>query len=486
MSSQLSAIGTKLFILDTNVLMHDPMSLYRFGDNDVFVPVIVLEELDDHKQGQSGIARSTRQAMRLLSQVLDGAKAPGVSLDQGIPLSGPSNGLASGRLFLQTKDISLELPEGFARGKNDNQILAVALYLQRNFSGRTVILVTKDINVQIKADALGIVVQDYFNDKVLQAADRRYTGVSELPENFWDQHPEMVHLSGGRDACYQFNSLPDEDFSYNQCVFQNTGGGDSFQAIVTAVSGDRVTLRRAVNYQCPKNAVFGLTARNIGQNFALNLLMDQNIDFVTILGRAGTGKTVLSLAAALQQVVEDRSHRKIIFTRLTMPLGEGIGWLPGTKEEKMAPWMRPVFDNLGVLGARRPEKPIIKPNGSYKQTDIDPDEARAASIEYLLRYIEIEAVDFMRGASLSQVILIIDEAQNLTPHQVKSLVTRAGEGTRVILLGDTSQIDSPYLDEGSSGLTYAVERFREWEGSGHILLQDGERSRLATYAASVL
>ena len=486
MSSQLSETpGTKLFVLDTNVLMHDPMSLYRFGDNDVFIPIIVLEELDDHKQGASGIARSTRQATRLLSQILDAAKASGVSLDQGITLSGPSNELASGRLFLQTENIDLELPEGFAAGKEDNQILAVVSYLQRSFPGRAVVLVTKDINMQIKATALGIVVQDYFNDKVLEAADRRYTGALELPNDFWVRHPEMLHSSGGKDACCQFSSFPDEHFLVNQCVFQN-GGRKPFQALVTSVEGTRVTMREVVNYACEKNAVFGLTARNIGQSFALNLLLDPRIDFVTILGQAGTGKTILSLAAALQQVVEDKSHRKIIFTRLTVPLGEGIGWLPGTKEEKMAPWMRPLFDNLGVLGARRPEKSISKSNGAYRSTDIDPDEAQAVSIEYLLRYIEIEAVDFMRGASLSKVILIIDEAQNLTPHQVKSLVTRAGEGTKVILLGDTSQIDNPYLDESSSGLTYAVERFKGWEGSGHILLRDGERSRLATYAALVL
>lgn len=472
--------GNKIFVLDTNVLMHDPMSLYRFGENDVFIPIVVLEELDNHKQGPSGIARSSRQVMRVLDGIIGGASVP---LNQGIPLRGPSNQLAGGYLFLQTEDIALDLLTGFARGKTDNQILSVVMFLRQRFSDRQVILVTKDINMRIKSAALGIISQDYLNDKVLEAVDQRYTGTVELLEDFWNRHTEMVHSNGGRDARYQFTACSTERFFVNQCVFQR--GDRPFQALVVHVDGNQVTMRGVVNYACDKNSVFGLTARNMGQNFALNLLMNPEIDFCTILGRAGTGKTVISLAAALQLVVENKSHRKIIFTRLTVPLGEGIGYLPGTKEEKMAPWMRPLFDNLGVLGAQSPEK-TVKFNGQYRQTEIDSHDARSASIEYLLRYIEIEAVDFMRGASLPGVILIIDEAQNLTPHQVKSLVTRAGEGTKVILLGDPSQIDAPYLDEGSSGLTYVVEQFKGWEGSGHILLSDGERSRLATYAAKML
>ena len=462
-----AAKSTKLFVLDTNVLMHDPTSVYRFEEHDVFLPIMTLEELDDHKKGMSEIARNARQVTRTLDAIVNSVED---AIDQGIALYGPSRQLASGRLFLQTEAISSELPAGLPTAKVDNQILAVVIHLQRRHPERPVILVSKDINMRIKARTLGLQAQDYFNDKVLEDTDLLYTGMRELTPAFWDDCGQGME-SAKKEArtVYRLRGPVCSQLLVNQFLFQE--GERPLRAIVRQVSGTTAEIETLTDYTHAKNGVWGITARNREQNFALNLLMNPEIDFVTLLGQAGTGKTLLTLAAGLTQVLESRRYSEIIMTRVTVPVGEDIGFLPGTEEEKMGPWMGALEDNLEVLN---------------KSDETAGDWGRAATSDLLRNRIRIKSLNFMRGRTFLSKFLIIDEAQNLTPKQMKTLITRAGPGTKVICLGNIAQIDTPYLTEGSSGLTYVVDRFKGWLHAGHITLQRGERSRLADHAAEVL
>lgn len=462
----------KLFVLDTNVLMHDPTSLFRFEEHDVFLPIMTLEELDNNKKGMSEIARNARQCSRTLDEIL--AHLEDDNIEEGIPLEGPSNKLASGRLFLQTEAINAELPPALPKTKYDNQILAVVIHLQRRYPKRSVVLVSKDINMRIKARSLGLAAEDYFNDKVLEDTDLLYTGVRELPPDFWDKHGQGME-SGKKEGrtYYRLQGPLCAQLLVNEFVFQE--GPQPLHAIVRNVAGKKAELETLIDFTHPKNNVWGITARNREQNFALNLLMDPEIDFITLLGQAGTGKTLLTLAAGLTQVLETKHYSEIIMTRVTVPVGEDIGFLPGTEEEKMAPWMGALEDNLDVLN-KTEEQP-----GSY-----GGDWGRAATMDLIRSRIKVKSLNFMRGRTFINKYLIIDEAQNLTPKQMKTLITRAGPGTKVVCLGNIAQIDTPYLTEGSSGLTYVVDRFKGWPHSGHITLQRGERSRLADHAAEVL
>ncbi len=465
--SEAAARPSKLFVLDTNVLMHDPTSVYRFAEHDVFLPIMTLEELDDHKKGMSEIARNARQVTRTLDAIVTSIDD---AIDQGISLYRPSRKLASGRLFLQTEAISSELPAGLPTAKADNQILAVVIHLQRRHPERPVILVSKDINMRIKARSLGLQAQDYFNDKVLEDSELLYTGMRELGADFWDEVGQGME-SWKKDARtrYRLQAPLCAQLLVNQFLFQE--GGRPLQAIVRHVSGTTAEVETLTDHTHPKNSVWGITARNREQNFALNLLMNPEIDFVTLLGQAGTGKTLLTLAAGLSQVLEARRYSEIIMTRVTVPVGEDIGFLPGSEEEKMGPWMGALEDNLEVLN---------------KSDDEAGDWGRAATSDLIRNRIRIKSLNFMRGRTFLNRFLIIDEAQNLTPKQMKTLITRAGPGTKVICLGNIAQIDTPYLTEGSSGLTYVVDRFKGWPHAGHITLQRGERSRLADHAAEVL
>ena len=461
---------TKIFVLDTNVLMHDPSCLYRFEEHDIFLPIMTLEELDNNKKGMSEIARNARQASRSLDEML---AHDGVDIDEGIDLYGPSKKLASGRLFLQTEAISAELPQGLPTSKVDNQILSVVIHLQKKFPRRPVILVSKDINMRIKSRALNLLAEDYFNDKVLEDTDILYTGTRALPANFWDKHGKgMESWKKDSKTYYKVNGPLCPQMLVNEFVWLE---GDGFTAIVKEVAGKSAVLETLIDYTHPKNAVWGITARNREQNFALNLLMNPDIDFVTLLGQAGTGKTLLTLAAGLTQVLEGKRFAEIIMTRVTVPVGEDIGFLPGTEEEKMAPWMGALEDNLDVLTH------IDESSGPY-----GGEWGKAATHDIIRSRIKVKSLNFMRGRTFLKKYLIIDEAQNLTPKQMKTLVTRAGPGTKVVCLGNIAQIDTPYLTEGSSGLTYVVDRFKGWPHSGHITLQRGERSRLADHAAEVL
>ena len=462
-----SSRNTKLFVLDTNVLMHDPTSLFRFEEHDVFVPIMTLEELDNNKKGMSEVARNARQASRMMDEIVSSCPA---DIADGIELKAPSRELATGKLFLQTEAINMALPAALPTAKGDNQILAVVMHLAERFPKRPVILVSKDINMRIKARALSLDAQDYFNDKVLEDTDLLYTGWRELPVDFWDTHGKGMESwkEEGR-TYYRIKGPLVTSMLVNEFVFQD--GESPLQAWVKERDGRSVLIETLIDYAHSKNNVWGITARNREQNFALNLLMNPEIDFVTLLGQAGTGKTLLTLAAALTQVLEAKRYSEIIMTRVTVPVGEDIGFLPGTEEEKMAPWMGALEDNLDVL------------NGTAGEGG---DWGRAATRDLIRSRIKIKSLNFMRGRTFINKFLIIDEAQNLTPKQMKTLITRAGPGTKVVCLGNIAQIDTPYLTEGSSGLTFVVDRFKDWPHSGHITLQRGERSRLADHAAEVL
>ncbi len=467
--------ATKLFVLDTNVLMHDPSSLFRFEEHDVYLPMITLEELDDHKKGMSEVARNARQVSRSLDALVAGTEDD--VIDQGIPLSKLGNKDAKGRLFFQTKLQNVNLPEGLPNGKADNQILGVVRALEAQHPGRAIVLVSKDINMRIKARAMGLPAEEYFNDHVLEDTDLLYSGILQLPDDFWNKHGKGIeswqeNKNGAGYTYYRLSGPMVPAMLVNQFVFMEPKNGEpSFYGHVTQINGKTAVIRTLRDYGHNKNGVWGITARNREQNFALNLLMDPECDFVTLLGQAGTGKTLLALAAGLAQVLETKIYNEIIVTRVTVPVGEDIGFLPGTEEEKMSPWMGAFDDNLEVLN----------------KSDSDAGEwGRAATQDLIRSRIKIKSLNFMRGRTFVNKFLIIDEAQNLTPKQIKTLVTRAGPGTKIVCLGNIAQIDTPYLTEGSSGLTYVVDRFKGWAHSGHVTLARGERSRLADHASEVL
>ena len=459
-------VPTKLFVLDTNVLMHDPSSLFRFEEHDIYLPMVTLEELDNNKKGMTEVARNARQASRFIDEII--GPRPG-NLEEGSPLSLNKNRFSGGRLFLQTHAVSVELPM-FAGSKADNQILGVVHYLREKSPERQVILVSKDINIRIKARAMGAPAEDYFNDKVLEDTELLYTGMQELPADFWDKHSKNMESwqESGR-MFYRITGPLCPSLLINQFLYYEHD--QPFHAVVRRLEGKTVVLEVLKDYTQPKNNVWGILARNREQNFALNLLMDPEVDFVTLLGQAGTGKTLLTLASALTQTLDKKIYSEIIMTRVTVPVGEDIGFLPGTEEEKMAPWMGALEDNLDVLN---------------KTDDEAGDWGRAATQDLIRTRIRVKSLNFMRGRTFLHKFLIIDEAQNLTPKQMKTLITRAGPGTKVVCLGNIAQIDTPYLTEGSSGLTYVVDRFKGWAHNGHVTLMRGERSRLADFAAEVL
>ncbi|MEK8089171.1 PhoH family protein [Thermithiobacillus plumbiphilus] len=450
----------KLYVLDTNVLMHDPSALFRFQEHDVLLPMVVLEELDNHKRGVSETARNVRQVSRHLDELL----SSGADLNGGLPLPH-----AQGRLFFQTEIHQHILPGNMA-GKGDNQILAVTLDLREHYPDREIILVSKDINLRIKGRTLGLRVEDYTTDQALEDADLLYTGLFPLPGDFWETHAkELAAWKEEGRSFYRITGPLVRQWHPNQFLF--TEDDSDFNAVVREVGPDYAIIERAQDYQQGRSSVWGIRARNREQNFALNLLMDPDIDFITILGQAGTGKTLITLAAALHQILDEKHYNEIIITRATVPVGEDIGYLPGTEEEKMMPWMGALEDNLEILGQ----------NGGDGGTW-----GRQATQDLLSKRIRVKSMSFMRGRTFLNKFVIIDEAQNLTPKQMKTLVTRAGPQTKIVCLGNIAQIDTPYLTETTSGLTYVVDRFKDWAHSGHITLRRGERSRLADYASDAL
>ncbi len=464
------AAGRRLFILDTNVLMHDPTAIFRFDEHDIYLPMVVLEELDRGKKGLSEVSRNVRQVSRFLDELLLQAEDSD-AITQGIPLPSVDNGdthHASGRLFFQTTQMQREIPKELPSHQGDNAILSVAVALQQTVTDATVILVSKDINLRIKATVLGICAEDYYNDKVLDDVDLLYRGAAELPADFWDDLNRLESWTAEGQTFYQVEGEIVKDWHPNQLIF-SPGETNNIEAVVRSVSEDSADIQLVHDYRKDNHAIWGITARNREQNFALNLLMDPDIDFVTLLGQAGTGKTLLTLAAALTQTIEHKRYSEIIMTRVTVPVGEDIGFLPGTEEEKMTPWMGALMDNLEVLNKTE--------GGEW---------GRQATNDLLQRWIKIRSLNFMRGRTFLNRFIIIDEAQNLTSKQMKTLITRAGPGTKIVCLGNIAQIDTPYLSETTSGLTYVVDHFKYWEHSGHITLMRGERSRLADFASEHL
>lgn len=462
----------RLFVLDTNVLMHDPTALFRFQEHDIFLPMVVLEEMDHSKKGVSEVARNVRQVSRFLDDLISAHTS--VPLGEGLPLNNEwlqanGKGGASGKLFFQTEILDQHLPTGLPGDSPDNTILAVALSLQTKYKDRDVILVSKDINLRIKASIVGLKAEDYYNDQVLDDTDLLPTGFHELPSDFWEQHTKA--MDSWQEKGHTFYRLQGPMIrEWLPGHFLALSGEQSFQAIVRKKTANHVVIETIRDFTEPRHAVWGIKARNREQNFALNLLMDPDVDLVTLLGAAGTGKTLLTLAASLTQTLDEQLYKEIIMTRVTVPVGEDIGFLPGTEEEKMAPWMGALMDNLEVL---------TQPAAGSKW-------GRNATDEFLMSKIKIKSLNFMRGRTFLNRFIIIDEAQNLTPKQMKTLITRAGPGTKVVCLGNIAQIDTPYLTETSSGLTYVVDRFKGWEHAGHVTLQRGERSRLADFASDHL
>ncbi len=455
----------RIYALDTNVLLHDPTSLFRFEEHDVFIPMTVLEELDEKKKGASEVSRNGRQASRFLNELIERGKQH--DLADGLELSNPQGvklkrGTSVGRLYFQHRTSS----NGHA--KADNQILAAVIELRDQNPGRDVILVTKDINLRIKASINGLVAEDYENDRALDDFSLLYTGSTALPEDFWELHPEVRSWTERGRTFYEVKRREEETWYPNECLY--LPGENGIELRVLHLDEASATLVLLDDHSHANHHVWGIGARNREQNFALNALMDPDIDFVTLLGNAGTGKTLLALAAGLAQVMDQQRYREIIMTRATVSVGEDIGFLPGTEEEKMTPWMGALTDNLEVLA--NPED-----GGSW---------GRQATNDLLASRIKIRSLNFMRGRTFLSRYLIIDEAQNLTPKQMKTLITRAGPGTKIVCLGNVEQIDTPYLTETTSGLTYAVDRFKNWEHSAHITLRRGERSRLADFAAEAL
>lgn len=462
---------TTLFVLDTNVLLHDPSSLFRFEEHDIFLPMVVLEELDNHKKGMTEVARNGRQVSRTLDSLV--ASQPADGLDKGLPLNATGQKSATGTLYFQTQSLDAALPESLPQGKADNQILGVVAALREQHKNREVVLVSKDINMRVKARALGLAAEDYQNDKVLEDGDLLYSGALALPADFWTKAGKNVESwQEGAITYYRVSGAIVEQLMINQFVYHEAPGEPSLYMRVTEIRDKTAVLKTLRDFGNPKNAVWGVSTRNREQNFAMNLLVNPDVDFVTLTGTAGTGKTLLALAAGLAQVLDERRYTEIIMTRATVSVGEDIGFLPGTEEEKMGPWMGALDDNLEFLA---------KGDGGNAG-----EWGRAATNELIRSRIKIKSMNFMRGRTFMDKFVIIDEAQNLTPKQMKTLITRAGPGTKIVCMGNLAQIDTPYLTEGSSGLTFAVDRFKGWPHSGHITLARGERSRLADFASEVL
>jgi len=442
----------RLYLLDTNVLIHDPSALFHFQRHDIYIAIAILEELDNEKKGHSEIARNVLQASRFIDELIE-AQNPG-QLKQGIQL--PDGGL----LFFQDqrldpKTVQNPLLANLAPNKTTNQLLQLATQLQQQKPEQQVIIVSKDINVRIKAHVLDICAEDYHSDKVLDDVDLLHTGLYALPS-------DTTSTTAGEFLQIDSNSLKE---SYpNMGVFS-----PNFEGLLDHSKEQQSYIRPCDDYRQQKS-VWGIYARNQAQNFALNLLQDPNIDFVTLLGTAGTGKTLLALAAGLNQVLDQDRYEEIIVTRLTVSVGDDIGFLPGTEEEKMTPWMGALMDNIEVL---QPQQ-------------ADNAWGKAVTSDLLQNKIKIRSLNFMRGRTFLKRYIILDESQNLTVKQMKTLITRAGPGSKIVCLGNVGQIDTPYLTATTSGLTYVVDRFKHWQHAGHITLQQGERSRLAEFASENL
>lgn len=436
----------KIYILDTNILLHDPQAIFKFEDNDVAIPITVIEEIDGFKKNQDETGRNARQ----ISRLLDGFRAKH-RLTEGVPLE--SGGVLSVHLY--TEDALKRLPPELRNERGDNRILAVALKLREQRT-EPVVFVTKDTNLRIKADALGLTAEDFESDKV--SIEELYTGTAEVyvsKEAVDGFYADGVLTLPGDYYPSQFTTLIDE-----------------INPSHTAIGRYQAPLERVVPLiPTPKDGLWGIHPRNREQQFAFDLLLNDDIQLVTLVGKAGTGKTLLALAAGLHMTADENHYSRLLVSRPVFPMGRDLGFLPGDIEEKLAPWMQPIFDNVELLLGSVDEQGKRK-RGYRELVDMG--------------LLEIEALTYIRGRSIPNQYLIVDEAQNLTPHEIKTIITRAGEGTKVVLTGDPYQIDNPYVDSSSNGLTYVVEKLKGQDIAGHITLQKGERSCLAEMAANLL
>jgi len=436
----------KIFVLDTNVLLHDPRAIFSFEENDVVIPIVVIEELDKFKKGVDEIGRNARQISRILDELrLKGKLSLGVKLEGGGNL----------RVELNHQSPAV-LPGELIAAKADNRILSTALNLKND--GLPVILVTKDTNLRIKADALGMTAEDYESDTI--TLDELYSGETEL-----------LVAPGAIDDFYARGELQPADPKPfpNQFALLKNSANESQTALARFSKQKSVF----VPITTAKHGVWGISAKNKQQQFALDLLLNDDIRLVTLVGKAGTGKTLLALAAGLEKTIEARTFQRLVVSRPVFPLGKDIGFLPGDIEEKLKPWMQPIRDNLDFLVGSSGGPGRVKGKKDLQSL-------------FDLGMIEVEPLTYIRGRSMPNQYLIVDEAQNLTPHEMKTIITRAGEGTKVVLTGDPYQIDNPYIDSSSNGLTFVVDRFKEEPIAGHITLVKGERSDLAELAATLL
>jgi len=452
-----NAPDRKIYILDTNVLIHDPSALQRFDEHDVVLPIVVLEEMDHVKKGVDELARNVREA----SRILDELSAECEDLEKGCELPG------GGRLFFELNHRSLEiLPDSLANGSGDNRIIAVAMSVQQEHPDRHVILVSKDINLRIKARALGMKTEDYRSDRVVSDLSVLPSGKVRLDLETWTAMAEGMEVCEHDRGNHYIVTWPtDMDLPFINSFVVLPGDREVAMRCQQIDEGRRVHLYDISSYRHDRHAVWGIQARNLEQNMAMNLLMDADLDLVGMLGLAGSGKTLLALAAGLHQTLDMGLYEKILVTRATVPMGQDIGFLPGTEREKLEPWMGAITDNLSILLG---------------------DDAQNIGDILGQHRIEIAALSYARGRTFTKTWLIVDEAQNLTPHQMKTIVTRMGEDSKIIILGNNAQIDTPYLTAHTNGLTRAVSSFAGWEHAGLIALKASERSRLAGKAVEVL
>ncbi|MRR06298.1 MAG: PhoH family protein [Deltaproteobacteria bacterium] len=437
----------KTFVLDTNVLLHDPYALFQFQENNILVPITVIEEIDRFKKDMNETGRNARQVSRFLDELRQkGSLSEGITLESGGKL----------RVALLNNEMLRHIPSELSDQKSDNRILAVAVEAKRAVDQMPVILVTKDTNLRIKADAIGLDAEDYESDKV--DISELYSGFSEIDVS--SDTVDRFYGQGWIDS--PVSLLP------NQYVVLRDEGNPAHSALAKYISGQN---KLFPVIKIGKEGVWSISPRNREQTFALDALLDDSIKIVTLVGKAGTGKTLLAIAAGLHKTAEENIYNRLLVSRPVFPMGKDIGFLPGDIEEKLAPWMQPIFDNVELL---------LSGHEAEKRHSKGYRELMAMGI------MEIEPLTYIRGRSIPNQYLIVDEAQNLTPHEIKTIVTRAGEGTKVVLTGDPYQIDNPYVDSSSNGLTYLVERFKEQEISAHITMMKGERSALAELTANLL
>lgn len=444
----------KTFVLDTNVLLHDPHAIQKFQDNDIVIPIVVIEELDELKRRQDEVGRNARRVAKYIDTLRNEGK-----LHEGVPLPG------GGTIKVELNAEGEDLPEELLFGKADNRILGVAYAHKQMYPEVPVVLVTKDTYVRIKADAYGITAEDYLTDKV--NVEELYTGTVDI-----EVKPEQINEFYQND----FLPWPEDELAPNQFVSLTDNAGGT-QSALGRYSGERQGI---VPLLFGNREAWGIKGRNKEQRYAMELLMDDRIKLVTLIGQAGTGKTLMAVAAGLQKVMDEEIYKKLLVTRPIIPLGNDIGFLPGDKDEKMRPWMSPIYDNIEFIlnGAKEGKKE----KDSFKPTNIEN------TIQYFKErgQLELEAITYIRGRTIPHQFIIVDEAQNLTPHEVKTILTRAGEGAKIILTGDPHQIDHPYLDSNSNGLSFLVEKFKGQNIAGHVTFTKGERSELAEIAAELI